>query len=144
MNSEPEPLRVVVDTNVLVSALHFDGRPASLLRLLRSGDFEWFISPFILDELERVLREKFRWEPTEIQRSIGLLSSHTRLIDPPATLSVIREKDEDNRILDCAVQARAHFLISGDKRHILPLGAVQGVRILSPAEFMSHLTRSAP
>ena len=63
-------------------------------------------------------------------------------VDPPRSVSVIREKDDDNRILECALSARAHYLVSGDRRHLLPLRKFRGVSIVTPAEVMELLLRN--
>jgi predicted nucleic acid-binding protein len=49
---------------------------------------------------------------------------------------VIKENDDDNRILECAIEGRVQYLISGDRKHLLPLKEYQGAKILSPAEFL--------
>ena len=59
------------------------------------------------------------------------------LIQPTQKISVIKLKDSDNRILECALAAKAHFLVTGDTQHILPLKKVNGIIILSPSEFLS-------
>ena len=68
-----ERLRIVLDTNVLVSGLNYTGTPNRLLRLLFQGEIDWFISPFILEELHRVLTEKFLWEEDRSQRALRLI-----------------------------------------------------------------------
>jgi predicted nucleic acid-binding protein len=63
------------------------------------------------------------------------------VIDPPRGISAIVQNDDDNRILECAVHARAHFLVSGDQHHLLPLREFQGVAIVSPAAFLEAVLR---
>ena len=57
-------------------------------------------------------------------------------VQPKRRLSVIKEKDADNRILECAVEGKTDYIISGDKRHILPLREYSGIGILSPDAFL--------
>ncbi len=138
MPTANEKLRVVIDTNVLVSALNYpDGPPAEVLELLFHGEIEVYISPFILGEVERILREKFDLSHQRIQRALSPLRAITYEVQPQTRLAVITNKDADNRILECAVEAEADYIVSGDKRHILPLKEFQGIKILSPAEFLS-------
>lgn len=134
--SKPPKLRVVIDTNVLVSGLTFPGRPREVLDLVWKGDLEAYISPFILMELERTLAKDFGWEKGQIDFVLVKIASRTILIHPEIRLSVVKGKDDDNRILECAVEAKASYLISGDKKHLLPLKQYQGIRILPPAEFL--------
>ncbi|MBD3233073.1 MAG: putative toxin-antitoxin system toxin component, PIN family [candidate division Zixibacteria bacterium] len=131
-------IRVVLDTNVLISALHFGGNPYKILVLAIRENVDMYISPFILGELELVLREKFLWSSTNIQKAISKLRNISILVAPNQRIDVIRGKDSDNRILECALEAKADYLISGDTKHILPLGQYKGVKILSPSEFLKQ------
>lgn len=142
MRTAAESLRVVLDTNVLVSGLNYAGTPSRLLRLLLQGEMDWFVSPFILQELHRILTKKFRWEEERAQRALRLIREVATEVDPPRSVSVIREKDDDNRILECALHAKAHYLVSGDRRHLLPLREFQGVSIVRPAEFLELVLRN--
>lgn len=139
MPTAGERLRVVLDTNVLVSGLSFAGTPSRLVRLLLQGEIEWLVSPFILEELYRVLTEKLRWGDDQAQRALRLVREVATVVAPRRSVSAIQSPDDDNRILECAIHAKAHYLISGDRRHILPLGKFQGVSIVTPAEFMERL-----
>jgi len=127
---------VVIDPNVLVSGLAFPGRPREVLDLVWKGDLEAYISPFIFMELERTLAKAFGWGKEQIDLVLAKIASKTVLIHPEIRLSVVKGKDDDNRILECAVEAKASYLISGDKKHLLPLKQYQGIRILPPGEFL--------
>lgn len=131
--------KVVLDTNVIVSALHFGGRPRELLDLARHGHFELILSPFILQETEKVLKEKFCWEERILKETLSGLKDIATIVEPPHQVTLIKEKDADNRILECAVAGGADFLVSGDTKHILPLKEFRGVRVLRPAEFLRLL-----
>ena len=136
MPIENEKLKVVIDTNVFISALNFPGIPREILKLLRRGEIELYISPFILGEIKRILLDKFGWSEQRIEKALNLINKRTILIWPKIKVSVIKEKDDDNRILECAVEANVHFIISGDKRHLLPLKEFRGIKIISPSEFL--------
>lgn len=60
------------------------------------------------------------------------------IVEPEVRVSIIQEKQDDNRILECAIQARAHYLVTGDTKHILPLREYQGISICSPADFLQR------
>jgi len=62
------------------------------------------------------------------------------IVIPRQTLSVINKDRDDNRILECAVESKAQYIISGDKRHLLPLKEHQGIKILLPAEFLKTIS----
>jgi putative PIN family toxin of toxin-antitoxin system len=129
-------VRVVADSNVLVSAFYGTGKPREVLDLIQRGTIELYLSPFILEEVSRVLGYKFRWEEAAITNVLSSLSC--RVIDPgPAHLAVLSD-EPDNRILECAVAARAHYLITGDKR-VLQLRRYRRTRIVTPGDFLKVL-----
>lgn len=133
-------MRVVLDTNVLISGLHSaGGKPAEIFRLALKGDVQLFSSSALLKELQEVLREKFDWPRTAVERTISVLSGIASVVEPTEQLSVIHADDADNRVLECAVTARADFLVTGDKRHLLPLKEFRGIKIVSPGDFLQHL-----
>ena len=132
-------LKVVIDTNVFVSGLNFQGRPRELLELAWQGEIQVYISPFILREIEETLTQDFDWTRDQIKHTTEKIKAKTILVHPKLTLSVIKTKNDDNRILECAVEAKASYLISGDKKHLLPLKEYQGIKILSPTEFLNLL-----
>lgn len=131
--------KVVIDTNVFVSGLTFKGKPREVLDLVWKGDIEACISPSILEELEETLKKDFDWDRDQIKDSIEKIRANTILVHPKLKVTVIKEKDDDNRILECAIEGRVQYLISGDRKHLLPLKKYQGTKILSPAEFLKLL-----
>jgi len=132
-------LKVVIDTNVFVSGLTFKGKPREILDLIWRGDIEACISSFILKELEETLRKDFSWDRDQIKHTIEKIKARTILIQPKTKVSVIKGKDDDNRILECAIEGKVRYLISGDKKHLLSLKEYQKIKILSPAEFLRLL-----
>jgi len=136
-----EKPKVVIDTNVFVSGLNFKGKPREVLDLIWKKEIEVYISLFILRELEEVLEEDFGWSGERIQETIARIKEATIEIQPKVKISVIKGKEDDNRILECAVESETQYIISGDKHHLLPLKKYQGIKILSPAEFLSVIER---
>jgi putative PIN family toxin of toxin-antitoxin system len=131
--------KVVIDTNVFASGLTFKGKPREVLDLVWREDIEAFISPFILKELEETLKKDFGWGKDQIKHTIEKIQAKTILIHPKNRVSVIKEKDDDNRILECAIEGKVQYLISGDRKHLLPLKEYQKTKIISPAEFLKLL-----
>lgn len=132
-------MRVVIDTNIIVSGLNFSGREREVLELARVEKYELYLSIFILDEVADVLRRKFDWSPQRTAQIVRLLRAYATVVEPRTRLSVIRRDDQDNRILECALEARAEFLLTGDRRDLLPLKEFEGIRIVSSLEFLSAL-----
>lgn len=129
-------MRVVLDTNVYISAIIIGGDCEKLLKKLEKEGIEILISLPILEEITKVLKEKFSWDDFMIQTVIYDILQKTTLIEPKQKLSIIKAAKADNRILECALEGKAHFLISGDKRHILPLKKLNSIKIVSPKEFL--------
>lgn len=128
--------KVVIDTNVFVSGLTFKGKPREVLDLIWRGDIEACISFFILKELEETLKKDFSWDRDQIKYTVEKIKAKTILVQPKNRVSVIKENDDDNRILECAIEGRVQYLISGDRKHLLPLKEYDRIKILSPAEFL--------
>ena len=132
-------MRVVLDTNVLLSALAFPGsKPDQILRRVRHGEVELFLSDFILAELERILRDKFRFTTRQTDDRLTAIRRMATLVVPKERIALVAAKDDDNRILECAVAAHADYLVTGDKEHLLPLRSIGATQIVTPAAFLER------
>ena len=132
-------MRVVLDTNVVVSGLNFPGNERLVVELALRGRFELFLSSFILEEVAGVLGRKFGWDEDRVTEARRTLERAATVIEPQRLPDVIEANEADNRVLECAVEASVDFLITGDRRHLLPLEKHQGVRILNAPRFLSVL-----
>ncbi len=132
-------MRVVFDTNIYISALVFPGGLAekAIYRVLEGKD-ELFISKAILDELLRLLATKFSKDREELARLAVWLSEIAQFVSPKRKITVLRD-EADNRILECAVEAGAEVIVTGD-REILDLVQFEGIRILSLREYLGLTT----
>jgi putative PIN family toxin of toxin-antitoxin system len=130
-------VKVVADTNVLVSALIFPGgAPEAFYRLALEGRIELVTSRPLLAELGRVLVEKFGWEADRAEEAVRQMIRLAEIVDPRETVSVIAADPADNRVLEAAAEGRADAIVSGDQ-HLLNLGEWQGIRIEPPAAFVA-------
>ncbi len=109
-----------------------------MLTLARRGRIELFVSKPILDEIEGVLREKFRWPPNRTRKALTAISEFAKEIEPTERVAVIKKDEEDNRVLECALAAKATIIVSGDS-HLRELGSFQRIRILSPRNFLDAI-----
>lgn len=132
-------MRVVLDTNVIISALNFPGNERMVLELALRGRFQFFLSFFILEEVAGVLTRKFGWDGERTARAIQTLEHAAIVIEPPRLEEVIEGGHPDNRVLECAVAANADYLVTGDRRHLLPIGEHQGTTIVNAPRFLSLL-----
>lgn len=128
-------MRIVVDTNVIVSALVFGGLPRDVLDLAGAEICSLYFSLPIQAEVKRILAVKFGWSREEIRRKTRTLWGFGNRVDPRVAISFIADDPDDDRILECAVDADADAVISGD-RHLLRLGSFRSIPILSPRQFL--------
>lgn len=136
MKAASEPLRVVLDTNVLLSALGFPGEIRRIWVLVEERRFHLLTSSFIIDEFRRNLTAKARISGIAADLLVEEVRTHATEVYPAIRISAIRRKDSDNRILECAVEARADVLVTGNMQDLRPLGAFRGISILTPREFL--------
>lgn len=128
-------MRVVLDTNVLVSAFVFPGGPPeAVYRRVLTGELTIIVSRPLLAELGRVLVDRFGWEPAYAQEVVAQLARIGELVDPRETVEDIEADPADNRVLEAAAEGDADLIVSGD-RHLLDLGSWRDIRIVTPAGF---------
>ena len=128
-------MRVVFDTNILVSALVFPGGrgDAALRRIVAETDALVLSRP-ILDELLDVLARKFARDAEELAHVAVFLSELALLVAPKRRLRVV-EDEPDNRVLECAVAGRADAIVTGDKA-LLALKNYRNTRILTLRNYL--------
>jgi predicted nucleic acid-binding protein len=97
-----------------------------------------------LEELGRVLKDKFKIDVHTVANTIELVKSVAEVVEVESRVRVILHPDGDNRVLECAGDGKADLIVTGDTKHILPLGKYKGTRILSPAEFVRFIPLSLP
>ena len=128
-------IRIVLDTNVIVSALVFGGVPRGVLELAEAGQCQFFYSEPIQAEVLRVLLEKFEWPQAMLREALPVLWSMGELVVPRTTVDAVPSDPDDNRILECAVEAQAEAVVSGD-HHLLALQKYKFIRIVTPRQFI--------
>lgn len=129
-------LRVVFDTNIYLSAILFGGNPRQCLNLARGGLIELFVSKPILWELAEKLQSKFLWSGEETREVIEGLLVFASVVNPKKKITIIQKEPKDNRILECAQEAKADFIVSGDKKHLLSLVKFDNIPIISAKNFL--------
>lgn len=134
-------IKIVCDTNILISAYVFPGGTTDeILSLVGLGEIALYLSPDIISEFKRVLLRKFKYSVQEADVIIGRVLEITELVYPSERLKVVERVDADNRILECAVESRADYIITGDKRDLLPLKDIGSCKIISPREFLQKIS----
>lgn len=130
---------VVLDTNVLVSALGFGGRPLDALLATIDGNHQLFVSEETLTELERVMTyDRLPFTDTDQRQFLAVLRREGECVRPDEQLDIVRDADDD-KFLELAVAADADYVVSGDD-DLQSVGTYQGIQILTPAAFVSTIT----
>src|SRR5262245_12582070 len=132
-------LRVVVDTNIYISAFLYPQRAIfQIVHQAGRRQYHLLISPAIIREVGRVMGEDLVWEEDARIRHLKTIAKAAEIVMPRLTLGVIREDPPDNRILECAVEGRANLIVSGD-RHLRRLKIYQSIPIVRPIDFLRTL-----
>jgi uncharacterized protein len=131
-------MRVVLDTNILVSALLWRGTPHRCLLAVRAGLADLILSQPILDELRSVLVAKFRYTTTDADQAVRIVQSGAVLVEITGQLRVVRDDPADDKFVETARTGRAEYLVSGD-RHLLHLDPATGVVVISARDFLDRL-----
>ncbi len=132
-------MRVVLDTNVLISAVVYGGNPREILQAAISKAIQMSVSDALVKELRDVLhRPQFGLNQEFIESTIAELISVAEWVVPQQHYELIEDDPSDNQVLDCAVAARADYLVTGDG-HLLRLGDCGSVKIINPYDFVSLL-----
>jgi putative PIN family toxin of toxin-antitoxin system len=131
-------MRVVLDTNVLISGLFWGGNESKVLRKCQLKELENFISKEIIKELVRVMNHpKFGLSEDEIEEAVGMVLAFSTMVNPGKTFRIIEKDPSDNKFLECAYAAKAKYIISGDE-HLLSLGKFKGIKILNARGFLNQ------
>ena len=131
-------IKVVLDTNVFISALFWKGAPYQIFKRILEGAILNFVSPQILEELKERLLDKFKLPPEKVKEFLEIIVFSSQIVYPKKKLNIVKKDPEDNKILECALEAKASFIISGDK-HLLEIKEYKGIKIVTPREFISRI-----
>ena len=128
-------MKVVFDTNIFISAFVVPGSQGERAFILaRQRRFDLYTSVPILTETANKLREKFDQSAEDIKEALKIISRAAEVLKPSTKLHVL-EDVPDNRILECAVEAEADVIVTGD-RHLLKLKKFQGIPIVRLVDFL--------
>lgn len=133
-------MKVVFDTNVFISAFVIPGGKAeeAYLHALK-GNFTLYSSVAILHETAQKLREKFGWDENRIARLLKAIAKIAIVIKTQPHLRILAD-EPDNRIIECAMEAKVAFIVTGDK-HLLSLKHFQDFDIISLSDFLEALKK---
>lgn len=134
-------VRAVIDTNVLISGVIGSTVPGQIVGGWRQGKYILVTSPQLILEAERVLRypditPQFNFTKQIISDFVVALSTRGFVTPGIVSLDVIKADPADNWVLAAAVEGSANYVVTGDKKHLLPLGSYENISIISPKEFL--------
>jgi putative PIN family toxin of toxin-antitoxin system len=132
-------MKIVIDTNIYISAIFWGGKPREVVDLGRTGEILIFTSPGIESEIAETLSNKFKLKEDEIKNLLLDFSTFTIPTVVSLHIEAVPEDPEDNKFIECALTCKADYIISGDK-HLLAVGEYAGIRILKASELLSILS----
>ena len=139
------PLRLVLDTNIVVAGLLWNGPPRRLIELAIAGEaVELFSSPVLPDELAHTLGySKFTARinsfGTSIAALVGQYTALVTLVVPVSVPRIVATDADDDHVIAAAVAARAELIVTGDRKHLLPIGSHQGIAIVTAREVVDQI-----
>jgi putative PIN family toxin of toxin-antitoxin system len=129
-------MRILLDTNVVISALLFGGKPRTILLNIIKKQYIGVTSPVLLSELADVLRKKFSFSKEAVVGVDTQMRKQCIIVSPKETIDVVADVP-DNRVLEAAVEGKCDFLITGDA-DLLTLESYHKIRIFTPDEFLQE------
>ena len=136
-------MRAVLDTNVVVSAMIWGGKPFALFQAATEGNLRLYTSQILLDELRDVLTRGhlaslLERRRSSVEQSLALYASLATSVAPTTIPRVVPDDPDDDHVIAASVAAEANLLVTGD-RHLLALGTHIGIRIVNPADALMIL-----
>jgi putative PIN family toxin of toxin-antitoxin system len=129
-------IKVVIDTNIYISAIFWGGKPRAVIDLGRDKKIQIFTSPDIENEISEKLRVKFNLPESEVNQILFDFSTFTFPIIVKKKYQVVSKDPDDDKFIECAMQCHADFIVTGD-HHLLDIREYSGIKILSASEFLN-------
>ncbi len=136
-------MKITTDTNVLVSGTFWKGNSFEILRKIDAKEVENVLSSDIIKEYERVINseeilEKKAEKSLVIDEVSQRVVTNSTIVEPKEKLNIIKDDLSDNRILECAVEGMVDYIVSQDN-HLLKLKEIEGIKIITPEEFLGKI-----
>jgi uncharacterized protein len=128
-------LRIVLDTNIYISAAIIGRVCEETLKICRFSNLEVFTSKDIIIEIETKLKDKFFWNEKQIRLFIENILEFCHVVEISEKIIYLKGDPDDDKILECAVASSCIYIVSGDK-HLIKLKSFRNIKILKPAEFL--------
>ena len=129
---------VVYDTNILISGMIWGGVPYDCIALAQENKVRAVTCSEILDELSEKLITKFNASPSRAADIIAELLNFHQSVNITNQLKSVTADPDDDKVIECAVVGGATHIVTGDKKHLLPLGSYQGILIVKAADLLAQ------
>ncbi len=129
--------RVVLDSNILISAYVFGGKPEAVFKLVITEKIQGITSQILISEFLDVLRKKFAVSQSEIIEIQNEMQEVFEIVYPSKTLHIVKD-EPDNRVLEAAVEGRCKYIITGDSQ-LLNLGIFKNIKIVTADQFLKSV-----
>lgn len=135
-------MRIIVDTNVVVSGIFFKGPPSEILKLWQEGKVTLVVSTEIFQEYTRVCEElSGRLESDDLDKILSLIYMNSEAMTPVDLPEQICDDPDDDKFIACALGGDVKIIVSGDK-HLLNVNGIHELEILKPKEFLDKYFKS--
>lgn len=127
-------MRIVIDTNIVISGIFFGGKPRRIIEAIADEYLHAYAIPAIVDEYIEVFHEMLNRKQGNLCRNVLMrLVDKMTVFEPVSSLSICRDPDDD-KFIECAIDAGAKYIVSGDK-DLLDIAEYQGVEIITAHNF---------
>ena len=130
-------MKIIVDTNVLISGLYFGGFPGEILKYIQIGLFSPYASEEIIDEYLEVVKRLSEKNRQSDKFVLKAFLSKLSVIKTKSSLEICRDKDDD-KFINCAIDAKAIYIVSGDE-DLLVLKSVENIEIVTAKELCERV-----
>ncbi len=134
-------MKVTLDTNVLVSGTFWQGEAFRILELVEQKKVECVLSKEILEEYNRIIHseeilEKMEEKRLHVRSAVIKIVEMSAIVKPKRKIRAVADDPDDDKVIECAVEGRVDYIITYDAKHLLKLKEFEGIKIVSPREFL--------
>jgi putative PIN family toxin of toxin-antitoxin system len=134
-------ITAVFDTNILFSATAWRGNPFQCVERARAGEVQAVTCPELMEELAEKLELKLGFSPEQSVETLADYLGFLRMVSIPKVLDAVPRDPDDNMVLECAIDGKAHYIVTGDK-DLLVLKTFRDVRIVRASDFLKISTET--
>ena len=127
-------MKIVVDTNVVISGVFFGGNPRQIVEAIVDGNINAYATTEIVDEYMGIIESMIERKQGRLSQSIlSPFFSSLKMIESKTVVGISRDPDDD-KFIECAIDAEALYIVSGDN-DLLDIGQYEGIQIITAKEF---------